>query len=211
MGRRGACRCERSVTGNRCVRLREVMSLLRIIGRRQAAVIRTALLVGTAWIALAPQMAAAQTWTGNGGDSDWYNAANWDAGVLPESSMVEIRDSSSTISGGAATSGVIMIGTMGNTGALTITNGGALASQGTAVVAGSGGSNGSVIVDNAQWSNNGHVTIGLGTGTGTLSVLNGGTVSVSGTIGLAGESGGTGNATIAGTGSTLSAGIAASI
>lgn len=187
------------------------MILLRIIGRRQAAVIRTALLVGTAWIALAPQMAAAQTWTGNGGDSDWYNAANWDAGVLPESSMVEIRDSSSTISGGAATSGVIMIGTMGNTGALTITNGGALASQGTAVVAGSGGSNGSVIVDNAQWSNNGHVTIGLGTGTGTLSVLNGGTVSVSGTIGLAGESGGTGNATIAGTGSTLSAGIAASI
>lgn len=53
-------------------------------------------------------------WTGNGGDNDWFNAANWDAGTVPSSSSDVIIDGpfSVLISSNSVT--VTNIGLLGN-------------------------------------------------------------------------------------------------
>ncbi|HEX6956519.1 MAG TPA: autotransporter domain-containing protein [Ferrovibrio sp.] len=177
---------------------------MRMAARWQAAALRAALFAATALVALAPQKAAAQLWTGDGGDMNWYNAANWTLGFVPDgSTVVGINGTSSPviISGGTTASGNIAIGYSSLRGALTITNGGVLSTTGQATVNNSA-DQGTVTVDNGQWNITGDLYSSYA-GIGTLSIFNGGTVSVTGFGMFGAGSGGVSNVTVSGLGSSL--------
>lgn len=176
---------------------------MRMVERQQAAAIRTVLLVGTALVTLAPQVALAQLWSGGGGDTNWYNPANWDPSFVPDGSTITGLNATAVISGGSATTGSMNIGYGGGDGALTIINGGVLSTLGSGSVA-TGNMRGDVIVDNGQWTLTGNLQVGFG-GDGTLSILNSGTVSTASMLMFGYSSGNVGNATVSGAGSSLSA------
>ncbi|XAE57322.1 autotransporter outer membrane beta-barrel domain-containing protein [Termitidicoccus mucosus] len=74
---------------------------------------------------LLPLHAATYTWTGSAGDNDWYNAANWDAGIVPlQTDIVSFN----TIAGPvfdsvSATAATLNIGNTANTtGSIALNN-----------------------------------------------------------------------------------------
>ncbi len=149
-----------------------------------------------------PAAAQMQTFWGDG-TGDWFNAANWSAGV-PNSNITAKINNGGTAQIGAAGaaasdldlgvdtahtgtvaidgSGELSIGAIldvgvNGTGTLNITNGGAVSAPDHCWIAEGAGSNGTVTVDGAgsTLTVNNELKVGF-FGTGTLSISNGGTV-----------------------------------
>ena len=175
------------------------------------------------WATVAP--AFAQTiWID--GTGDWFNAANWSAGV-PNSNAAHINNGgtaqvtlagatagSVTLGSGAPDSGTLAVSGAGRlndggimfvgdngTGTLGITNGGVVMSQ-RFIIGTAAGSNGIATVSGAgsTWTNTILCTVGA-SGNGTLNITNGGQVSGS-DAGIGGSNGAIGVVTVDGPGST---------
>jgi T5SS/PEP-CTERM-associated repeat protein len=150
-----------------------------------------------------PAAAQTQTFWGDG-TGDWFNAANWSAGVPNSNITAKINNGgtaqiaatgaaasdldlgvdtalSGTVaingSGELSIGGILGVGVNG-TGILNITTGGAVSAPYHCWIAGGAGSNGTVIVDGpgSTLTVNNEFKVGF-FGTGTLSISNGGTVS----------------------------------
>jgi len=150
-----------------------------------------------------PAAAQTQTFWGDG-MGDWFNAANWSAGVPNSNITAKINNGGTAQIGatGAAASdldlgvdtahsgtvaidggGELRIGSildvgLNGTGILNITNGGAVSAPYHCWIAEGAGSNGTVTVDGpgSTLTVNNELKVGF-FGTGTLSITNGGTVS----------------------------------
>ncbi|WP_441240922.1 autotransporter outer membrane beta-barrel domain-containing protein [Tardiphaga sp. 768_D3_N2_1] len=162
-------------------------------------------------IALPGPAAAATNWTG-ANSPDWFDPTNWDNGIPTAGTNFTYIDTTSSnptlISGGSAAANSMSIGhTNGNSGMLTISNGGVL-NSGQALLGDLAGSTGTATVTGpgAIW-NATNVVVGSH-GTGTLSVLNGGKVLNGAGYGvfLGSSAGSSGLVTVDGSGSTLSGG-----
>src|ERR1700686_243237 len=169
---------------------------------------------------------APSIWTD--GTGDWFNAANWSAGVPTSNTGAQINNGGTaqvTASGatsmvslglGTQDSGTLFVsgagrldgnnGTLevgvGGTGTLNITNGGVI-TDGRFIIADNAGSKGVVMVSGAgsKWTNN-VVCFVAYSGNATLNITNGGVVSYSqGSIGE--SSGSIGLVTVDGSGSAL--------
>ncbi|MGO4439101.1 autotransporter domain-containing protein [Rhizobium sp. RAF56] len=165
---------------------------------------------GCATIALGgPAHAADTSWLPTAASTDWFDSANWDAGV-PDSNtgftFIDAIGANSPVLDGVAQTGAIDIGENG-AGKLTIRDGGHLQSLDAelGVVLGyDSGSEGTVTVDGvgSLWDLPGGTSLVVGTrGTGTLVVSNGGKVVASGIGGIGADEGGQGIVTVDGAGS----------
>ena len=144
---------------------------------------RTHLLTTTAVMALLSASTVstrAQTSWNGGSSSDWFTAANWNAGVpnlLTSANIDTATPNSTVISGANATILNLAVGQSG-TGKLVIQNGGTLLNLGCGFIGNSAGAQGTVTVSGAgsTWTNLSDLVVG-NLGTGTLIIENGGTVS----------------------------------
>lgn len=171
------------------------------IARQPGRALRCAALIGTALVpVLAPGLAHASDWTG--GTGDWFDGANWSAGV-PGAGDNAIIDNAGTaligVPGALSTNGLIGA-TAGNSGAVEVNGGGTWAlsvnlivgsfGTGTLEIAGGGTVNndrgnigggttgvGFVTVDGAgsAWTNSDFLFVGVD-GQGTLDITGGGAV-----------------------------------
>lgn len=151
--------------------------------------------LAAALMTLSAGAATAQVnWTGTT-STDWTVGSNWQGGVVPAGTAVNIGNTTTPVSavlgvGGAAsgTTGIIAVAaTAGSTGNLTIQNASTLTTTGVTVRIGQGlNSNGTVTVtgSGSQWLiTGGQLVVGF-SGTGTLNIQDGAKVSataVSGT------------------------------
>ncbi len=150
--------------------------------------------------------ARAQTaWTGTT-STDWFIAGNWSAGVPTGgvNTTIDTNTPNATVVGAAgAQANTLYVGfSSGNTGTLTIQNGGTLA-NGFGNVGFNNSSTGSVTVDGtgSSWSS-GAITLGAAAGaTGTVTVTNGGAVSSTSTE-VGNQSSTSNSVTVDGIGST---------
>lgn len=141
--------------------------------------------------------AVAQTaWTGAAGNTDWFDAGNWDTADVPDASTsIEVDSGSAVISGNAAEGDSVAIRSGGTVtitgqgasltttetrtedGTFNIDNGG-LATNSNGVVGGIATISGTDGNGNAStWVNNDYFAVGDG-GAGTLNILGGGKVVV---------------------------------
>ena len=159
-----------------------------------------------------PSRAADISWLG-GTSTDWFDPANWSAGVPTSADIarIDLVSPNPTVVDGAAVGGpnavtsVFLVGDTG-TGMLTIQNGGTLSSASgaqTSTVGSKAGSTGTMIIDGlgSSYTNTGTALVVGGAGTGTLTIKNGATANTSG--GRIGDNaGGNGTVTVDGTGSS---------
>jgi outer membrane autotransporter protein len=161
--------------------------------------------------ALSAGSAGAQTWTGTT-SSDWTIGTNWSGGTAPTGASAVIIATTSpnpTVLGvgGAATGATanFVIGTVGNSGDLTIQNGSTLTTNGgTHRIAQGTGSTATVAVTGtgSQWNISGsQMIVGL-SGTGTLSIRNAGLVIAQEGLRLGNNSNGSGTLNVS-SGGTL--------
>jgi T5SS/PEP-CTERM-associated repeat protein len=184
-----------------------------------------AIVLLTAFLAAPSAFGQTSVWTDAIGD--WFTAGNWDNGVPNAATNAEINNGGEAQIGAAgatanniilgvtapdsgilsvggpgtlAASGNLLIGGFGS-GALNITNGGAVSNL-LGVIGASSGSTGAVTVDGAgsTWTNSDNLFVG-GAGSGTLNIINGGAVS-NGIGEIAFQLGSTGTVTVDGIGST---------
>jgi T5SS/PEP-CTERM-associated repeat protein/autotransporter-associated beta strand protein len=175
---------------------------------RSAASLAIVAVVVVGWTAILPlSRAEAQTaWTG-ATSNDWNTAGNWTNGV-PTGNLTTIDTTtphSTVLNSGTGTTGSLFVGGILGTGTLTIKNGGALTTGGSAFSAIGENATGTVTVDGAgsTLTNNNAFYVGFGD-TGTLTIQNGGTVIGLTSIGQSAGSNGT--VTVDGAGSTLTSG-----
>jgi hypothetical protein len=137
---------------------------------------------------------SAQTWTGNGDGSDWFDAANWDPQVVPGNAAVVIGlsdtevviDSANTA---ASTVSTVISATSAVAPLLTVRSD--LTSTGSTFTVGATNGSGRLVQESGAVSLGGTVFIGNNTGGTGNYTLNGGTAAVTGSLRL-GQSAGTG-------------------
>lgn len=158
-----------------------------------------ALLTGTALSVLCFSLPAFgdSVWTG-GASSDWFDPGNWSSGVPTSGDFANIdtdTPNATVVDRSTADTGMVAIGYYG-TGALTVVDGGTLASSVgyIALAAGSKGS-GTVTGRDSTWTVGGNLYVGIN-GTGALTVADGGAVSSAGHF-IGWSSTGTGVLTVA--------------
>ena len=196
------------------------------IARQPGRALRCAALIGTALVpVLAPGLAHASDWTG--GTGDWFDGANWSAGVPGAGDNANIGNAGTAVIGvpGALSTNGLIGGTAGTSGAVEVNGGGTWAlsfnllvgslGTGTLEIAGGGTVNndrgnigagttgvGFVTVDGAgsAWTNSDFLFVGFD-GQGTLDITGGGAVgNTSAAIGR--NTGSIGTVNVDGAGST---------
>ena len=167
-----------------------------------------ALALGSVLLSLLSSPAYAAAWTG-AIDNDWFNAGNWNTGVVPTAVVdgyINTIVNAPEITSAGAVSRYTYVGSTA-TGALTVSEGGTLTSAGTSSVGNNAGSTGTATVTGAGslWESQNYFFIG-NNGTGTLTVSDGGRVTSAGTSSVGNNAGSTGTAMVTGTGSLWSSG-----
>ncbi len=141
-------------------------------------VLTSALAALTFGVAAFPGTAHADDWLGTT-STDWFNAANWSAGV-PDAATDAIIDTTTPnateVDGAAAGAAITVVGNTG-TGSLTISNGGTLASDDAHLGVIAGGTGTAVVTGPASIWSSAALYVGNG-GNGTLTVSDDGFVAV---------------------------------
>ena len=168
---------------------------------------RKLLSVGSMLALVTATPALAQTaWTGTT-STDWFTALNWSVGV-PTSGLITTIDTNTpnaTVVGAAgAQTNTLYVGfSGGNTGTLTIQNGGTLSNGANALVGYNNGAHGVVTVDGvgSTWTNNSITTGNANNATSSVTVKNRGAIINTDTT-IGGQSAASNTATVDGVGST---------
>jgi T5SS/PEP-CTERM-associated repeat protein len=179
-----------------------MIKLFRPARRHPAGLLATTSVVALGLALAMTPSHANDTWTGTS-SNNWFTAGNWSGGVptIFDYVMIDTVTPNATVVGApGAVAGNLFFG-YGDTGTLTIQNGGAV-SNSLGFIGYNPGSAGTVTVTGAgsSWHNSGALFVGYG-GTGTLTIQNGGAVSDSaGFIGY--NPGSTGTVTVSGAGAS---------